>query len=126
MSIGKTILGTLLALSLAACGSNEGDTDAASAENPRTAPDAASADSGESKPAPPDPEEIMDSTDQRSREVWSLIQEEHSRLTEGQQRSLQACAELAIRDRDVTIEQAVKDCYEGMKEEAQEQSEEES
>lgn len=122
MSIRNLVTLIFLTLGLAACGqggeSGSQEAQKAAAESREGARD--------SEPEMPDPEAVMSSTDEHSQEIWQLIQENHSDLTDQQQRSLQACAELAVAEEGAAVDQAVAQCREEMEELAEEQQEQES
>lgn len=125
MNHWKLLAAAMLALALAACGTEEDTGPADAAQESETA----AADAGERERARDtslaEPEEVMEEPNETSRELWDLIQEEHSELTDEQQRALQACAEIRLRDQDIAMEDAVEECRGEMEEMAEEQEEEE-
>lgn len=116
----------LLALALAACGGDgDGESGGTQAGQERAA--APAGDTGREGPwedTPDDPGEMAGKPGEESRELWAIIQEEQSELSGEHQRALQACAEIKLRDNDITMEDAVLECREEMEEMAEEQQEE--
>lgn len=122
MTYWKFLTVALVTLGIAACGGEEepgrtGGEDAERAE--ATTGDAGG--EGPLKETPSEPEEAMDEPPEKSRELWAIIQEEQSELTGEQQRALQACAEIKVRDQETPLEDAVEECREEMEEMAEEQ-----
>lgn len=115
----------LLALGMAACG-GEGEADRADTGNggPKTTAEASGRD-GPFSESPSEPAEISEETSENSRELWAMIQEAHSELTDEQQRSLQSCAAIRIRDQGVSIEESLRQCRGEMEERLQEEEEDE-
>lgn len=121
----KLLPATLLVLALAACGAEQEDAERAAtgqqrdttASEPAAGGDAGNVDLAEQ-------EEALEEPSETSRDIWALIQEEHSELTGEQQRAMQACAEIKLRDQDITVDEAVQACREELEELAEEQEEE--
>lgn len=119
MTYWKLLTVALVTLGIAACG---GDEEAERAE-------ATTGETGREGPweeTPSDPEEAMGELPEESRELWAIIQEEQSELTGEQQRALQACAEMKIRDQETPTQDAVEECRAEMEEMAEEQEDGES
>lgn len=126
MTYWKLLTVALVTLGIAACGGDE-EPDRSSGEDAERA-EATTGETGREGPweeTPSEPEEAMGEPPEESRELWAIIQEEQSELTSEQQRTLQACAEIKIRDQDVAMEDAVGECREEMEEMAEEQEDEE-
>lgn len=123
MSYWKLLPTAFLALALTACGGEQemGQLDAGQ-EQETTEAEPTGRDTGEDTTLV-DPEEAWEEPGETSRELWALIQEEQSELTGEQQRALQACAEIKLRDQDIEMEDAVTECREEMEEMAEEQEE---
>lgn len=115
----------LLALGLAACG---GDGEADRADTGNGGPKAAAEESGRDGPfseSPSEAAEVSQETSENSRELWAMIQEDHSELTDEQQRTLQSCAAIRIRDQGVSMEESLRQCRDEMEETLQEEEEDE-
>jgi hypothetical protein len=126
MTYWKLLTVGLVTLGMAACGGDEEPERMGGQDTERT--EATTGETGREGPweeTPSDPEEAMGEPPEESRELWAIIQEEQSELTGEQQRALQACAEIKIRDQDIALEEAVVECREEMEEMAEEQQDEE-
>ncbi len=123
MSYWKLLPTALLVLALAACGAEQ-ETDGMDAgqEQETTEAEPTGRDTREDTTLA-DPEEAWEEPSETSRELWALIQEDQSELTGEQQRALQACAEIRLRDHDIEMEDAVQECRDEMEEMAEEQEE---
>lgn len=125
MSHWKILAATLLALALAGCGGEQETGEVEPGDrSTETAPEEAGRE-GPYEETPQDPEEMEVEPPEESKELWAVIQEEQSELTGEQQRTLQACAEIKIRDNDIAMEDAVQECRDEMEELAEEQQQEE-
>lgn len=127
MTYWKLLTVALVTLGIAACGGDE-EPDRMGGEDAERA-EATTGETGREGPweeTPSDPEEAMGEPTEESRELWAIIQEEQSELTGEQQRALQACAEIKIRDQETPMEDAVEECRQEMEEMAEEQEDEES
>lgn len=128
MTYWKLLTVALVTLGIAACGSDEEPERMGGEDAERT--EATTGEAGREglleEEMPSDPEEAMGEPPEESRELWAIIQEEQSELTGEQQRALQACAEIRVRDQEISLEDAVEECRQEMEEMAEEQEDEES
>lgn len=127
MTYWKLLTVALVTLGIAACGGDE-EPDRMDGEEAERA-EATTGETGREGPweeTPSDPEEAMGELPEESRELWAIIQEEQSELTGEQQRALQACAEMKIRDQETPTQDAVEECRAEMEEMAEEQEDGES
>lgn len=116
----------VLMLTLAACGQGGESGTTEGAQETQSTPADSVQDAQGSEPELPEPEAVMEGSGDASDEIWTLIQENHGNLTDQQQRSLQACARLAVEDEGAVADRAVQQCRQEMEDMAEEKQEEDS